>query len=69
MMKEMQQNQHGSYSEITDEKEVVRVTAYVLNLPLQCFSAGSYSCLDESLVAWFIFTIPTLCDAKSWTVI
>lgn len=27
VMKEMQQNSHGSYTEITDEKEVMRVSA------------------------------------------
>jgi hypothetical protein len=30
-IKDMKQNQHGQYTEITDEKEVVHITAYILS--------------------------------------
>jgi hypothetical protein len=46
-MKEMKQNKHGQYSEITDEKEVVRVSASV-QVSAVCILSTHPPCADEN---------------------
>ena len=42
-VKQMQENHYGQYTEIQDEKEVIRITACVLRSLL--ILLGSYACL------------------------
>ncbi|KAF8746027.1 hypothetical protein AX14_004309 [Amanita brunnescens Koide BX004] len=50
-MKEMQQNSHGSYTEITDEKEVVRVSAHEPRCVLHFYHSNFRRCeiMDKHL--------------------
>lgn len=62
---QMKQDMHGKYTEVTDEKELIRISAYVQPFPILSRSLrfGLATSRDASSTS----TTPTSGAAKSWT--
>jgi hypothetical protein len=69
-VKDMQANEHGRYTEIMNEKEVIRTSAWVLRVCVECevyFLPLMSLCTERNHDVWFISTTQTSNGARSWT--